>query len=52
VGWQGDHRQIPSVLWLPVEDAFRPGFAIKQDSNGITYIISPVGLPHLKARLY
>lgn len=51
-GWQGDHREPPCVLWLPVDDAFRPGFAIKQDRNGLTYVISPVALPHLKAQAY
>lgn len=51
-GWQGDHREIPRVLWLPVDDAFRPGFAVKQDSNGLTYVVSPVALPHLAARDY
>lgn len=51
-GWAGDHREIPRVLWLPVDDAFRPGFAVKQDSNGLTYVVSPVALPHLAARDY
>jgi hypothetical protein len=51
-GWAGDHREIPRVLWLPIDDAFRPGFAIKQDSNGVTYVVSPVILPHLTVWSY
>jgi hypothetical protein len=42
-----DWRQEPSVFWIPMEDGFAPGFVIKEDNNGTTYVISPVSLPHL-----
>lgn len=48
VGWEGDFRHPPCVLWQPVDDAFRPGFVIKQDNNGDTFVVSPVPLPHLE----
>lgn len=47
-GWEGDFRIPPVVMWLPTENQFRPGFVIKQDNNGSTYVISPVPLPHLE----
>lgn len=47
-GWEGDFRHPPCVLWQPVDDAFRPGFVIKQDNNGTTFVVSPVPLPHLE----
>lgn len=46
-GWEGDFRCDPTVMWIPMDDEFRPGFVIKQDNNGDTYVVSPVPLPHL-----
>lgn len=51
-GWEGEHHQTPRVLWFPIEDAFRPGFIIKQSNNGQTYVISPVDLPYLQQPTY
>ena len=48
-GWEGDHRVDPVVMWVACVDAFRPGFVIKQDNNGTTYVVSPVPLRHLEA---
>lgn len=47
-GWEGDFRNPPVVFWLPVGDSFQPGFVLKQDNNGTTFVASPVPLPHLK----
>ena len=47
-GWDGDFRVAPSVLWIPVEDSFSPGFVFKQDNNGTTFVVSPAPLPHLE----
>ncbi|WP_312459550.1 hypothetical protein [Comamonas sp.] len=46
-GWEGDHRNDPVVIWLPIEDGFQPAFVLKQDNNGTTFVVSPVPLPHL-----
>ena len=47
-GYDGEPRNPPAVFWLPVQDSFEPGFVIKQDNNGTTFIVSPVPLPHLE----
>ncbi|GHC38546.1 hypothetical protein GCM10007291_45190 [Gemmobacter nanjingensis] len=47
VGWEGDFRGDAHVFLVPTEEAFQYGFAWKQDNNGITFIVSPVKLPHL-----
>ena len=48
-GWDEDFRHDPVVFWLPMsEHEFRFGFVLKQDSNGTTYVVSPVSLPHLR----
>lgn len=47
-GWEGDFRNDPVVFWVPaVEVEFTYGFVLKQDNNGMTYVVSPVPLPHL-----
>lgn len=46
-GWDGDFRIEPVVFWVPAESEFGFGFVIKQSNNGITYVVSPVDLPHL-----
>ena len=46
-GYDGVARQAAAVFWLPVEDGFEPGFLIKQENNGTTFVVSPVRLPHL-----
>ncbi|MBV4413324.1 hypothetical protein J0B02_10910 [Enterobacteriaceae bacterium YMB-R22] len=48
VGWEGDFRHEPYVLWFPYEGCFHCGFVFKQENNGNTYVISPIELPHLK----
>lgn len=52
LNWNGDFREEPRVFWLPSESdgCFLYGFVWKQDSNGITYIISPFKLPWLNER--
>jgi len=47
-GWDGDFRIDPVVMWVPLDDQFRPGFVLKQDNNGTTYVVSPTSLPHLE----
>jgi hypothetical protein len=46
-GYDGEPRQPPVVFWLPVGDTFEPGFIIKQDNDGYTFVMSPVPMPHL-----
>ena len=40
-GWEGDFRCPPVVFWFPTEECFEPGFVIKQDNNGHTFVCSP-----------
>lgn len=47
-GQTGPLRQDPVVFWMPDEHEFKPGFVIKEDNNGITYVVSPVPLAHLE----
>lgn len=49
-GWAGDIRTGPAVFWIPCDSAFDYGFVFKQDTNGITYVVSPRELPHLDSR--
>lgn len=46
-GWDGNHRNAPVVFWVPGDTEFECGFVIKQDTNGTTYVVSPVELHHL-----
>ena len=47
-GWEGDFRNEPVVMWIPNDSEFKCGFAFKQDSNGTTFVISPVEMPWLE----
>lgn len=47
-GWAGDFRNEPVIFWVPAESEFDFGFVIKQDNNGVTYVVSPVEFPHLE----
>ena len=46
--WEGDFRDPPRVIWLPAENLFTYAFAWKQESNGDTFVVSPVPLSWLK----
>lgn len=48
VGYYDKPRVDPVVFWIPRGDTFRPGFVLKQDANGTTYVVSPVPLFHLE----
>ncbi len=48
IGWEGDYRETPRILFFPVELEFKYGFAWKHDNNGDTFIISPFHLPWLE----
>ncbi len=48
-GWGGDHRNDPVVMWLPGDSEFVPGFVLKQDNNGTTYVVSPLPMPHFES---
>lgn len=48
-GWAGEFRDSPVVFWVPDDAAFSYGFAFKQDSNGTTYVVSPVPLQNIEA---
>ncbi|MFM0058568.1 hypothetical protein PQR64_23380 [Paraburkholderia phytofirmans] len=51
-GWYGDFRQPPVVFWMPIDGEFVYGFVIKQDTNGTTFVVSPVALPWLPKNRY
>lgn len=44
-GWEGDFKNDPVVFFLPNETGFIPGFVIKQQNNGTTYVVTPYVLP-------
>ncbi len=44
-GWDSGFRQEPVVFWVPYQNAFECGFVIKQDSDGTTFVVSPVRMP-------
>lgn len=46
-GWEGDHREPPRYFVIPAETDFYIGFIFKQDNSGVTFVISPISLPHL-----
>lgn len=48
LSWEMTFRRDPIMFSIPCEGKFEVGFVIKQDNNGITYVASPVPLPHLK----
>jgi hypothetical protein len=48
-GWDGDLSLEPVVMWIPNHTEFNYGFALKQDNNGTTYVISPVRMPWLES---
>ena len=48
VGWEGDFRNDPAVLTLPMDASFVYGFVWKQDNNGNCFVVSPYPLPWLK----
>ena len=39
------------VFYVPFEDEFRYGFALKESDNGTTYIASPIPFPHYEEYL-
>jgi hypothetical protein len=51
MGWERDCREGPFFFAVPNPDehAMQIGVALKQDSNGTTFIASPVWLPHINA---
>lgn len=53
-GWEGEVQGKSYVFWLPFpgSGSFKYGFAWKQNTNGVTFIVSPVRLPWLENRSY
>lgn len=49
IGWDGDHRQEPRFFVLPDPENFTMalGFVIKQDNDGLCFVVSPFPLQHL-----
>lgn len=47
-GWAGEFRHAPVVFWVPNDSTFIYGFTFKQDTNGTTYVVSPVPMPWLE----
>ncbi|MBD2781164.1 hypothetical protein [Xenorhabdus szentirmaii] len=50
--WEGDFVKGPCVFCVPNDIAFSYGFVWKQRNNGLTFVISPVELPHLNEFAY
>ena len=46
-GWKGDMHRDPVVFWIPMHGEFFYGFAFKQKSQAVTYVVSPASLQHL-----
>ncbi len=46
-GMSSEIRGEPSVFWLPGNISFEYGFVFKEENNGTTYVVSPVGLSWL-----
>ena len=54
LGWEGDHRSVkdtPAYFFVPDPASFGmcPGYVVKQDNNGSTFVASPVPLPYLES---
>ena len=48
-GWEGDFAEEPRVMWLPGPSGeFTYGFAIKQQTQGLTFIVLPKEMPEMK----
>lgn len=45
--WEGDIREGPYYFAVPGEADMIPGYALKQDNNGTTFVACTVELPHL-----
>ena len=50
MGWQSTVMS-DGVFYVPFEDEFHYGFALKESDNGTTYIASPIPFPHLEEYL-
>ena len=46
--WEGDLQVDPAVFWIPVDINFVPCFVFKQMNSGMTFVVTPVELPHLE----
>lgn len=49
LGWDGDTREGPYYFSVPGDGKMKIGYVVKQDNNGISFVASPVPLPHLEA---
>ena len=47
-GWEGDFKNDPAVFWIPCDGEFRYGFAIKQNNNGSTFVVTPIRMAWLE----
>jgi hypothetical protein len=45
IGWRGDMRHLPSVGVVPTPPDATPYLVVKQDDNGITFIVTTVDTP-------
>jgi hypothetical protein len=50
MGWQSTVTS-DGVFYVPLENEFHYGFALKESDNGTTYIASPIPFPHLEEYL-
>lgn len=49
VGWRGDMRHLPSAGALPTPPAAAPFLVVKQDDNGVTFVITAAEAPSVAA---
>ena len=50
LGWQGDLKVHPRVFWMPGEKRSIYGIAWQAEDDEVTYVASPVAMPHLDAQ--
>lgn len=50
MGWRGDLKVHPRVFWIPGGKRSLYGIAWQAENDEITYVASPVSMPHLDAQ--
>jgi hypothetical protein len=45
IGWRGDMRHLPSVGVVPTPPGVTPYLVVKQDDNGVTFVVTTVDAP-------
>jgi hypothetical protein len=45
IGWRGDMRHLPSVGVIPTPPGVTPYLVVKQDDNGVTFLVTATDAP-------